>query len=212
MTRNRPNLRWHSINATAGEKGLSLAPIWLLGAALPADRHNLILWWLKSDLSQRQTMPWLTKNVNSERGKLQIGPGVSWRIINVTFPWHLVGGIVEEPEEGEEGSRDMSQWGKRETGRTTGQKEHKQGFFLTEHLDKYFSYYFLCCSVRTKYGNQAAVHTHRENTNRPTLMFTPSVMIKLYFCCLVTICFVLSATIHHLFMGCYTYISISDPR
>lgn len=71
-------------------------------------------------------MLWLTKNVNREKGKLQIGPEVSWRIINVTFPWHLVGGIAEEPEDGEEGSWDMSQWGDRETGRTTGQKEHRQ--------------------------------------------------------------------------------------
>lgn len=37
-------------------------------------------------------------------------------------------------------------------------------------------------------------------------------MIKLYFCCLVTICYVLVSTIHHLFMRCYTYITIADPQ
>lgn len=119
----------------------------------------------------RQTMLWLTKNVNRERGKLQIGPEVSWRIINVTFPWHLVGGIAEEPEEGEEGSWDMSQWGDRETGRTTGQKEHRQQQWLPpwaswQILQLQLILVLLCTDIKTQ--EKRREEEKGRNTNRPT--------------------------------------------
>lgn len=137
-----------------------------------------------------------------QRGELQIGPGVSWRIINVTFSWHLVRGIVEKPEERRKETEIRASERQERQEDSTERTETKPAFsfdILTNTAESsHFLVLLVLLYIRIK---NVKLQTGTQIDLLWCSVPTASVMIQLYFCCLVTICSVLLPTIHHRLMS-----------